>query len=244
MKRLRSFFLIICLGILLGCFVGGIIDFVPSSGVFTSWELLNSPVKFKKIVHINSDGIWVQTTADKLYFWGFFDSCFFGKPEMCYQWVETTNVPSNAYRDDHTNMSKDKDCPKSNTYPKKYPGEIVECALVFLRNGSGYTSTYFALLKDGTLWEWAPPSGTDTAGMTLIVGPFIGLILGIIVGIGYLIVQSYKVLLSSGQANKACSGRVGFCVIFKHFSGFEFFLLPSRVHARLVVELVEAPPVR
>jgi len=31
--------------------------------------------------------------------------------------------------------------------------------------------------------------------------------------------------------NKACTGRWGFCVIYKHFSGFEFFLLPSRVHA-------------
>jgi hypothetical protein len=25
---------------------------------------------------------------------------------------------------------------------------------------------------------------------------------------------------------------VGFCGIFEHFSGFEFFLLPSRIHAR------------
>jgi hypothetical protein len=25
---------------------------------------------------------------------------------------------------------------------------------------------------------------------------------------------------------------VGFCAVFKHFSGFEFFLLPSIVHAR------------
>ena len=32
--------------------------------------------------------------------------------------------------------------------------------------------------------------------------------------------------------NKACTGRWGFCGIFEHFSGFEFFLLPSRVHAR------------
>ncbi len=29
-----------------------------------------------------------------------------------------------------------------------------------------------------------------------------------------------------------CSGRVGFCCIFKYFSGFEFFLLPNIVHAR------------
>jgi hypothetical protein len=32
--------------------------------------------------------------------------------------------------------------------------------------------------------------------------------------------------------NKACTGQVGFCGIFKHFSGFEFFLLPGIVHAR------------
>ena len=27
------------------------------------------------------------------------------------------------------------------------------------------------------------------------------------------------------------TGQVGFAAIFKHFSGFKFFLLPSRVHA-------------
>jgi len=32
--------------------------------------------------------------------------------------------------------------------------------------------------------------------------------------------------------NKACTGRWGFCAIFEHFSGFEFSLLPSRVHVR------------
>jgi hypothetical protein len=32
--------------------------------------------------------------------------------------------------------------------------------------------------------------------------------------------------------NKACTGQVGFCGFFKQSSGFEFFLLPNRVHAR------------
>jgi len=32
--------------------------------------------------------------------------------------------------------------------------------------------------------------------------------------------------------NTACTGRWGFCGIFEHFSGFEFFLLPNRIHAR------------
>jgi disulfide bond formation protein DsbB len=32
--------------------------------------------------------------------------------------------------------------------------------------------------------------------------------------------------------NKACIRRVGVCAIYKHFSGFRFFLLPNIVHAR------------
>ena len=34
------------------------------------------------------------------------------------------------------------------------------------------------------------------------------------------------------QANKACTGQVGTVRLFKHFTGFEFFLLPNRIHAR------------
>ncbi len=37
---------------------------------------------------------------------------------------------------------------------------------------------------------------------------------------------------ASRLPNKACSGRVGVCAIYRHFSGFGFFLLPSRIHAR------------
>jgi hypothetical protein len=30
----------------------------------------------------------------------------------------------------------------------------------------------------------------------------------------------------------ANTGRCGFCAVYKHFSGFKFFLLPGTVHAR------------
>jgi hypothetical protein len=223
-KRTGVFFLIICIGIIFGCFFGWGVDFLPSTGVFTSWELLDSPVKFTKIVHINSDGIWAETEVRKLYFWGFFDYCFLNPQEICNQWVETTEIPDDAYRNDYSRMSKDKNCPESSINPKKYPGEITECALVFLRRGSGFSSTYFALVKDGTLWEWAPPSGTDFPIMTTFIGPSIGALFGIIVGIGYLIFQRCKVLLPSRQANKACTRRVGVCAFYKHLSGFGFFL--------------------
>jgi hypothetical protein len=43
-------------------------------------------------------------------------------------------------------------------------------------------------------------------------------------------------------AKKAYTGRWGFRGIFKHFSGFEFFLLPSIVHARPSAMLRERKP--
>jgi hypothetical protein len=32
--------------------------------------------------------------------------------------------------------------------------------------------------------------------------------------------------------NKACSGFVGVCAVYKQFSGFEFFLLTNRIYPR------------
>ena len=40
----------------------------------------------------------------------------------------------------------------------------------------------------------------------------------------------------------ANTGRWGFCAIYKHFSGFEFFLLPNIVHARPSAMLRERKP--
>ena len=48
------------------------------------------------------------------------------------------------------------------------------------------------------------------------------------------------------SSNKACSGFVGVCAIYKHFSGFGFFLLPNRIHActELVLSMSKCPPQR
>ena len=40
----------------------------------------------------------------------------------------------------------------------------------------------------------------------------------------------------------ANTGQVGFAAIFKHFSGFELFLLPNIVHSRPSVMLRERKP--
>jgi hypothetical protein len=38
--------------------------------------------------------------------------------------------------------------------------------------------------------------------------------------------------MAKNLPNTACTGQVGVCAIYKHFSHFEFILLPGRVHAR------------
>ena len=40
-------------------------------------------------------------------------------------------------------------------------------------------------------------------------------------------ILSTSIFVFSTVPNKACTGRWGFCGIFKHFSDFEFFILPS-----------------
>lgn len=49
------------------------------------------------------------------------------------------------------------------------------------------------------------------------------------IGITYLEIK--KVLSENYAPNKACSGLVGLGAVFKPFSGFGFFPLPSRIHA-------------
>jgi hypothetical protein len=171
------FLIIVFFGMAIGFWVGSTIENLPSTGVFTSWELLKSPVKFIKISDASSDGVWAQTIDNKLYFWGFGNLCSGKLNVKCLQWVETANVPSNAHKNDVAPMSKGKDC------PKKYPGEIAECIFLPL-GGPGFY--YFALLKDGTLWEWSSPSPTDVPLLSMFICPSIGLLLGIVVAVALL----------------------------------------------------------
>jgi hypothetical protein len=173
-------FAIICS--IIGLFIGIGIEFLPSTGVFTSWELLDSPVKFSQIADINADGvIWAQTTDGNLYRW---ENWCYNSPETCKQWIETENVPSNAHEGDFRPMSKGKNCTKNDGLPgREPPGKVVECASIAMKNGPALSDIYYALLEDGTIWYWFPPAGTDYPIISLQIGPSIGLLMGVIAGV-------------------------------------------------------------
>ena len=171
--------IIVCLGIPLGFWAGNTFDGIRASGAYTPWELLDSPVAFTRIADVSSRGIWAQTKDDKLYFWKFCGN----QGSMPCEWTEITNIPSNAHVDDFSPMSKGKNCPESHTYPKNYPGNIIECATMPLRSGSGFANSYFTLLEDGTIWEWDHPPLPDTFGYGVLIGTPLGFLLSIIIGV-------------------------------------------------------------
>ena len=200
MQQLKNIFLSILSlmafligGAVAGFVVGFSIEFLPSTGMFTSWKLLDSPVKFEKIADINYYGVWAQTTDSKLYLWEFW--CY-KSPKTCKRWVETENIPSDAQKSSDPRMNNRGPCPKSDKLPKRIPGKVVECALTSFWPGYAYVT----LLEDGTIWEWSPPVGTDYPIISLQIGPSIGLGLGLIAGVFFLIFRRRENKLLSTQA--------------------------------------------
>jgi hypothetical protein len=179
----------ICSGTTLGLRVGNGIDDIQNSGAYTSWVLLNSQVKFTEIVDISRESIWARTMEGNLYVYN------------NAQWKETISVPSNAHENDVSlTMKKGKTCPDIQDYPKKFPGEVVECAIVSWLDPGGGESFYYALIKDGTLWWWQrkrsasdmlPPPGMG-------IGLLVGFLLGILAGILFLRIlqKKYKISLT------------------------------------------------
>lgn len=182
MKDIRDIFLafVILIIAFLGAVFGIWIANLPTTGVFTPWTPLNSSVKFSQIADASISGVWAQSTDGELYFWALGDFCFFHPQAPCNQWVETKDIPTDAHAHDLMPTKKGETCPEG-APSKEPPARIVECAFIAQLAG-GYISTYFALLKDGTIWVWIQPSHDDTLIIPIICA-FIGFSLGGIAGI-------------------------------------------------------------
>lgn len=63
------------------------------------------------------------------------------------------------------------------------PGKVVECITTHEKIGPSLSSVFYVLLEDGTIWYWAPHVVNDSPSLTLIIGPSIGLLLGITTGV-------------------------------------------------------------
>lgn len=176
MASLGSLITIIFYSVIIGTPLGLIagIGFVyfQETGSFTSWQLLESPAKFTKIVDANTYTVWAQSIDSRLYFWSH------------NKWVEIESMPDE--RHDIEAVTKGDICDLGGNYvPKKQPGRITECYLVGMGMYESSWTVYYALLEDGTIWCWSYTSnGFDFIYMPLLfisIGIFAGVIVGVIV---------------------------------------------------------------
>lgn len=171
----------IVFGIVIGTVLGSGFVILDTAGAFSpysqaSWELIESPIKFNHIADATTRKIWAVTGENKYYCLGF---------PGCDQWTETEEVSVNSHKEyDRTTISKNT-C-KSDViikYPRDPQGDVVECALTTKYFGVETKSiVYHALLDDGSIWVWRS-SGPWYVGLgmfIMLVSPFIGLVLGLI----------------------------------------------------------------
>jgi len=168
----------VVLGIAICTILGISFVVLDKAGAFSkaSWELIESPIRFKHIADATTRKVWAVTDNNKYYCLGF---------PGCDQWMETGKVSVNSHEEyDHTTISKNT-C-KSDVfikYPRNPQGKVVECALTINYFGVETRSiVYHALLDDGTIWVWKSngPWYVGLGMFIMLVSPFIGLVLGLL----------------------------------------------------------------
>jgi hypothetical protein len=167
----------IVLGIAICTILGISFVVLDEAGAFSkaSWELIESPIRFKHIADATTRKVWAVTDDNKYYCLGF---------PGCDQWMETEKVSVNSHEEyNHTTINNDT-C-KSDViikYPRDPQGKVVECAFTIEYFGVETKSiVYRALLDDGTIWAWKS-SGPWYVGLGMFImlaSPVVGLLLGL-----------------------------------------------------------------
>ncbi len=171
----------IAFGVLVGTIFGSLFIILDTAGAFspysqTSWELIESPIRFKHIADATTRKIWAITEENEYYCLGF---------PGCDQWTETEEVSVNSHEEyDHTTISRNTCKPDVFIkYPQDPSDNVVECALTIKYFGVETRSiVYHALLDDGTIWVWKS-SGPWYVGLGMFIMlafPLAGLIFGVI----------------------------------------------------------------
>lgn len=189
-----SMFLFAIAGSFVGLVAGIGILYFQGTGAFTSWQLLDSPVKFTQIVNANTNTVWAQSVDEKLY------SRILECPlEKCDTWVETKAVPDDAHSAPNEGIKKGGTCDLGESYtPKKQPGHITECYLVQMGMYETSWTVYYALLDDGTIWYWKYTSDAFEIISIPLISILTGIILGVIAGIvGFIVRKKNKRMSTS-----------------------------------------------
>jgi ABC-type antimicrobial peptide transport system permease subunit len=183
-KLIMNIFLLIFF-VIGGGIIGGVFGFF--GGLFFSdfkrgleiqaieWQLLDSPVRFAKIMGVTEDRIWAQTAQGNLYFreryCNEYQNCD-SLAEASHPWVEAKDGEIDLqYQlwDNKTCSLSDKSGPRTSKEP---PEKIITC--------QQYGFNYYILLEDGTIWHRKLPYPGDGIPGYASIFALIGIISGAI----------------------------------------------------------------
>jgi hypothetical protein len=161
------------------------------------WQQIGSPYKFVEILDVAPNSLWTKTAENKLYYLEF--QCQYGGNE-CVKWIETKEVPSDTHNygteSAEQPLQRGKTCSTTRgPFPLEPPQTVVECVL---DTSNPYSSRYYALLDDGTIWYWDTPISNDFIGFGDVLA-LVGLVIGIAVSILLVIAFIFMMIREMNQ---------------------------------------------
>ena len=126
-------------GVVAGYKIGHELAKLRANGIFTSWELLESPYKFEEIINANYSTVWARAENGKIYSW-------------TDQWLEVNEIPSD---NDEQQFTKSNSCSFNEgiSFVKEPSSEVIECAFWQEWRIDVALQASYILLEDGTIWS-------------------------------------------------------------------------------------------
>jgi hypothetical protein len=176
----RGFAILIVSGMILGVFAGIMANSLHSTGIVSTWELIESPFKFSNIVSADTTAVWAKSTEGTIYKWDLFE-CF---EENDCAWKENEEIPfrRDVFEGSFTKFGNTCQFDEYIT-PRNEPGSVIQCALAYMDGNDLSQAIYYALLDDGTIWFWIHSRGSLNLKLLILSWSLTGIALVVVAGL-------------------------------------------------------------
>ncbi len=152
----KGFAILILSGAILGLFSGIAVNCIQSTGIMSTWELIESPQKFSEIISADTSAVWAKSTDGIIYKWDVFH-CF--DSNEC-AWTKNEKIPLRRDNSLASFLKRNKTC-EFDEYiaPRDAPSNMIQCVLAASIDEDWSQAVYYALLDDGKIWYWIHSRG-------------------------------------------------------------------------------------
>lgn len=190
LSAFSSFLLFAFLGAIGGCVVGLFVSFGQYAGIFSSWETLETSLKFNHIIEAAYDSVWAQSSDGKIYAWN--SNCYV--ETKCDQWDEVDEIPDNLSLGQKP-IERAPSCMELGfNYSANRPNRVIECVKVvpYSPDPEFGMAAYYVLLDDGQIRTWRHSSSLLLVIFQSIAIMFLGILLSVILFVASAIYTTRK----------------------------------------------------